>query len=212
MRKKITYKQNQKINGLIFVREVEPYVSPSGRKHRKALFRCYCGNEFEAIIAHVKNGNTKSCGCWNNQKREERFTFHGLSKHPLYKVFYGIRLRCYNPKAINYKNYGKRGIKICDEWKNDFKTFYDFCIQNGWKKGLQIDRINNDENYEPGNCRFVTQIENLKKNNKLNFELAQEIRDKKLLNPKITSKELGVLFRVSPSTIYNVLSDKTWNK
>ena len=70
-----------------------------------------------------------------------------------------MKTRCYNPKFIYYNNYGGRGIKICDEWLNDFGKFYDWTINNGYKEGLTIDRINNDGNYEPSNCRWITRAE-----------------------------------------------------
>ena len=80
----------------------------------------------------------------------------------LYKVWSGIIQRCYNPKAKNYHNYGSRGIKMHDEWRKDFSAFEDYCIATGWKPGLQVDRIDNDDGYVPGNIRFVTCAENLR--------------------------------------------------
>ena len=82
-----------------------------------------------------------------------------MSYSRLYKVWQGMKTRCYNPNFIYYCNYGGRGIMICDEWKNDFSKFYELAINNGYKEGLTIDRINNDGNYEPDNCRWITRAE-----------------------------------------------------
>ena len=95
---------------------------------------------------------------------------HGCYKHPIYKVWYEMKGRCYNTNHVSYKNYGSRGITICDEWKNSAKTFIEWAMPL-WKKGLEINRINNNENYYPENCEFVTPKENndnrrlLQKNN-----------------------------------------------
>jgi len=78
-----------------------------------------------------------------------------LSKHPLYNVWNGMKHRCNNINSISYKYYGGRGISVCAKWM-DFLTFYKWAIKNGYQKGLSIDRINNNGNYEPSNCRFVT--------------------------------------------------------
>lgn len=80
----------------------------------------------------------------------------------LYRVWDGIIQRCCNPNAKNYHNYGGRGISVCNEWRNDFSVFEEYCVSNGWRDGLQIDRVDNDGNYCPGNIRFVTQTENLR--------------------------------------------------
>lgn len=85
---------------------------------------------------------------------------HGLSKHPLYTVWNGMKSRCYSITHKGYKNYGGRGITICDEWVMNFNSFYEWAIKNGWQKGLQVDRINNDLGYTPFNCRIVTKTEN----------------------------------------------------
>lgn len=87
---------------------------------------------------------------------------HSLSKHPLHRKWSMIINRCENQNSENYENYGKRGIKICAQWRNDFECFFWWAISNGWKKGLQIDRINNEIGYTPDNCRFVTLKENMR--------------------------------------------------
>lgn len=80
----------------------------------------------------------------------------GISKHPAYPVWMNMRNRCFNPDNLGYKNYGGRGITVCDLWENSSMAFINWCEDNGYKKGLEIDRINNNGNYEPSNCRFVT--------------------------------------------------------
>jgi len=86
---------------------------------------------------------------------------HGYRYHPLYRVWTEMKQRCSNKKYNSYKDYGGRGITVCDEWF-DPKIFIEWCLSNGWKKGLFIDRRDNDGNYEPGNCRFITPKESAK--------------------------------------------------
>ncbi len=116
------------------------------------LCLCDCGNETVVRKGNLQRGQTKSCGCLH----QDTTVVHGLCKHPLYYIYYAMKNRCYNDKTKEFKDYGGRGIKVCNEWKNDFKIFYDWAIANGWKHGLHIDRIYNDGNYEPSNCQFVT--------------------------------------------------------
>ena len=86
---------------------------------------------------------------------------HGYYKHPLYaNVYFNMKRRCYDSKTWNYKNYGGRGIRVCNKWNNDVVKFIEWALINGYGKGLQIDRINNDGDYSPDNCRFVTPKEN----------------------------------------------------
>lgn len=125
---------------------------------------CDCGTVRDVRTCSLKSGDSLSCGCLNKEMTkkmlEDRNYKHGLSNHPLNDVFYSMRSRCLSEENKSYKNYGGRGIAICDEWRSDFKTFYDWCIENGYKEGLQIDRIDNNGNYEPSNCRFITNRKN----------------------------------------------------
>ncbi len=86
---------------------------------------------------------------------------HNLSKHALFTVWGNIKSRCNNPDFPQFEDWGGRGIGICPEWENDFKVFYDWCMANGWRKGLEIDREENDGDYTPDNCRFITHRKNM---------------------------------------------------
>jgi len=85
---------------------------------------------------------------------------HGLKKTRRYEIWCGMKKRCYNENAHAFERYGGRGIGVCPEWENDFKAFYDWAENNGYRKNLMIDRINNHGDYEPLNCRWVTNIIN----------------------------------------------------
>ena len=122
--------------------------------------KCDCGVIKNIIGYSLTSGLTKSCGCYQKERVVETFTKHGLAGTKLHEVWHNIKKRCNNPELKDYKNYGERGITICDEWKNDFVAFYEFAIKNGWKESLRIDRIDNNGNYEPSNCRFITHRKN----------------------------------------------------
>ena len=123
------------------------------------LCLCDCGNYTEVNLGNLRNGGIQSCGCLNLEKIKERKTTHGMSKTRLYKVWSYIITRCYNEKCEHFDDYGGRGIKMSDEWRNDFMNFYN-DMADGYMKGVQLDRIDVNGNYEKGNCRWVTAKEN----------------------------------------------------
>ncbi len=120
------------------------------------LCRCDCGAEMVAVGSHLRSGRTDSCGCLKRERLSVSNTKHGFSKHPLYRVRVGMIARCHNPKNTHFYCYGGRGITVCREWRDDRESFFLWALANGWEPGLDIDRRDNDGNYEPGNCRFVT--------------------------------------------------------
>lgn len=117
---------------------------------------CDCGNKTVVAAANLRTGKVKSCGCIKAERLKNDYTKHGKShKSRLYNIWVGMRQRCYNSKALAYKYYGGRGIAVCEEWRNDFLTFYNWAMANGYNDNLTIDRVNVNGNYEPLNCRWV---------------------------------------------------------
>lgn len=137
------------------------------RKGTYWLCRCDCGTERAVREQNLLKGGTKSCGCYKRDLFLGRVTHHGCDNKPEFSVWEGMYARCCNKHHTAYKYYGGRGVTICDSWLNDPNVFIQWLRDKGWKKGLQVDRINTDKGYSPENCRLVTPQINLynKRNN-----------------------------------------------
>ena len=145
---------NQKFGKLYAVK----LVSKDKNNRERWLFKCDCGQEKIIDKSSVKTGKTKSCGCWQLENNKVIGITHNKSRTREFKIWLGIKKRCLNKKHSTYKNYGERGIKICDRWKDSFENFL-ADMGSAPSELYSIDRIDNNGNYEPLKCKWVTRKE-----------------------------------------------------
>lgn len=167
--------------------------------------KCDCGNEKTYVGMRLRLGKTKSCGCWRIELAATRNSIHKLSKHPLHTTWRNILKRCYYEKFKYYKDYGGRGVKVCDEWRYNFKSFYDWCIANGWRKGLEVDKDikGNGLLYGPHNCLIVTPKKN-KQNRRNTLYVIYN-------NQKVSLSELVEQTGTSYRNVYNRIIKLKWS-
>ena len=200
--KRIQINPGDKYNRLTVIKELAPIPRKGRGTYRIFECKCDCGNIVNVRLDHLRDGHTSSCGCYNKEKVQETHTKHGLYKHPLYIAWINIKARCYNKSNPEYCYYGNKGICLCDEWLNNFESFYDWSINNGWNKNLSIDRINNNGNYCPENCRWTTkdvQANNTSRTHKYEYQ-----------NKIYTIKELEKEFNVPYKLLYSRLVNLNW--
>lgn len=157
--------------------------------------KCECGRQLTIRGSALKSGHTLSCGCFGHEQR----TIHGFSRTRLFKCWDGMMRRVNYENGRAYKNYGGRGIKVCDEW-SDFLTFREWALSNGYSDSLTLDRIDVNGHYQPSNCRWITMKEqqnNRRSNHYITYQgrtqtlmqWSEEIGiDHKLLSDRITSR------------------------
>lgn len=154
-------KLDSEIIGFKFGRLLPVRLNPVRTKSRGKRYDCICDCGKKVVVrgSSLRHG-VSSCGCLRVEMFVQRNTKHLLSDHTLFKRWAGMISRCENPNNPRFKHYGGKGIRVCKEWRLSMKAFYDWAIKNGWRKDLHIDRKDNNKNYSPDNCHFVTPAKN----------------------------------------------------
>ena len=177
------------------------------RGNLKYLCKCDCGNEVTVRGYSLRSGDCQSCGCFRKEASSERNSTHGHSNERLYSIWRNMLKRCYYPKHEAYERYGGRGIEVCKEWKESYETFKEFMLSHGYDEyGLPnentLDRIDNDGNYCPENCRVVSmKKQSLNKSN--NHYITYKLK-------KMTVTEAAAKNGLTSHQVYNRL-DKGWD-
>lgn len=163
--------------------------------NHQALWQCICdcGNEHVATGHNLIRGVCKSCGCLKNELSSARLTKHGESRSRVYDIWVAMIQRCHNEHHNRYKHYGGRGIVVCDEWRNNPDSFIQWAKNNGYSDDLTIDRIDVNGNYEPENCRWIS-----------NFEQQQNRTNSHLIEYEgktFTISQLARAFQIKPNVL-----------
>lgn len=162
----------QKFGRLTAVR----YIGKSKGKQTMWECLCDCGNTVNVQQQNLKNGHTKSCGCYNIDCIMERQRTHGETRTRIYRIWHDMNYRCSSPKHRSYPLYGGKGVKVCDAWR-DYETFRDWAFQNGYEDGLSIDRIDSEKDYCPENCRWATDTEQANNTNRNRYYTIDGVTD-----------------------------------
>lgn len=158
---------DKKIGRLTVIKRVDNIFQKNGKPVTRWLCQCECGN-IKIIRADTLGRGTNSCGCLKNELNKKKRTNNPVKPKRLYRIWCCMKSRCYNKNLKAYKDYGMRGIQVCKEWLNDFRKFENWALNNGYQENLTIDRIDNDGNYEPSNCRWITrEMQNKNKRNNI---------------------------------------------
>ncbi len=188
-----------------------PWPVDKGNKKPAYFGLFYCPKCKTNVVKQTSNGKvSKTCGCGRHDHKKKHGACVGYKDTKLYKVWSGIRSRCRNKNNQRYKHYGGRGIAFCEEWQK-YEPFRDWALLNGYKEYLSIDRRNNDGNYTPENCRFITLTDNNrnKKNNVLSIKKAEKIRSI-YAEGEHSQRELAKMFGVHQWRIWKVLKNEIW--
>lgn len=194
---RILYQQGQKVGGCIFIKD-KSFFKKGRKEFITSFFKCRCGNIFEARLPNIKSGNTTSCGCVLKNSNTKRLRIHGHTSNGVqsseFSTWEGMKSRCYNKNQKQYKDYGGRGITVCDRWIHSFENFLSDMGRKPTNK-YSIDRIDNNKGYCPENCRWVTRDE--QSANKRSTIFIN--KDGKLFTPSQLSK----VYNIPYSTVKN---------
>ncbi len=171
--------------------------------------QCDCGGNTETSGNHLRSGHSTSCGCIAFEKMKAATTTHGLTKMPIYKVWKEMRARCNRQSHARFHNYGGRGIFVCDTWNMSFEAFVK-DVGSDYKPDLQLDRINNNGNYEPGNTRWVDAKTNVRNSRIIKIDAQDAGAIKSMLVFGSTQSEIARDFGISKGIVSDIGRNRTW--
>lgn len=190
------------LNGKRFGKLVAVRVAKVTNRKTLWLCKCDCGKTCLVRRGNLVSGHTKSCGCVKTKTLKVKATTHGKSKTRIYYIWTSMKQRCYCAKNQAYQRYGGRGIKVCNEWM-DFENFYEWAIHSGYACDLSIDRIDNNDDYKPSNCRWATaKVQN--ENKSSNVLLTYQNETKTLSE---WSEDIGIPY----TTLWNRIQHLGWS-
>lgn len=192
-KRKIKIIPGNRYGKLTVISETEP-MKWGKYKHRAAVCQCDCGSELVVRLEYLRSGHTKSCGCMKMVASSKINRTHNKSKTRLYRTWAGMLARCRNKNSKSYKNYGKIGVKVCDEWTR-FENFMKWALSNGYQDNLTIERIDPRGDYKPSNCKWIPFKEQMKNKNNHRY-ITFKGKTMKLF-------EWANLLGINPQTIYS---------
>lgn len=204
--KKLIITNGSRFGRLLVIAELPKIPeSPS----RRILCECDCGNTVVTSPNSLTSGNTKSCGCFFKDKHRLLKTTHGksLSRFGLYTRWRNMKKRCYNSKDYSYRWYGAKGIFVCEEWRHSFSSFEQWSINNGFKKGLTLDRIDSLGPYCPENCRWIEKSANSAKAN-IDSGRAKIITYQ---DRTLNALQWATILKIKPSTLHSRVFVLGWD-
>jgi hypothetical protein len=174
------------------------------------LCKCDCGKEVVVAGYRLVQGKIQSCGCARGKAAKHNGCANGKSE-PIYQLWHHMKQRCYRKRNDNYATYGGRGITVCDEWRDNYPAFREWAIANGYRKGLQIDRIDNDGPYSPDNCQFTSPAKNTQKQPQVKLTPRRVLVIRRLMErTTLTAEEVGRLFGVTRSAVTAINRRERW--
>jgi len=180
--------------------------APKGTKDRVALVcDCECGNQKIIRVGDIRSRKTKSCGCLRIEVTSKRFTKQGDTSKRLYSIWAGMKGRCSNKNIEEYKNYGGRGISVCEEWE-DYPTFKSWAISSGYKSYLTIERVDVNGNYTSENCTWIlSSLQNRNCRNTTRYTIGEENKPLvewcEIFNVPLSRAHKRVYLGVEPFTV-----------
>lgn len=190
----------QRFGRLVAEEKADRPINKNGKMRTRWKCRCDCGNECVVLTESLVGGRTTSCGCYRDECRKKNSYRHGLTKTRIYNIWSNMKARCYKKSEKCYFRYGGRGIKVCDEWKNDFVVFYEWAKTSGYKDDLTIERIDVNGNYCPENCCWIPANEQARNRRPTLKTTDKDGRERYVMD---IAKEIGIPMNIVRGRLYD---------